>query len=316
MFNLNVIIYRLGIFLLLELSLFALYAMVEYFKEEKRPSFVAVGASKFIEPDVTTSFLSLKPMEMQIEKIAKVEETTVDLLEKALVHITPNSEIDIVHVETEKVKPIIYTKSVKLGELSIEDKKETFIDMLIPSILVVKHRLAKERKKVAKLLRVEVLSEKDALWLTKKRHIFKASNIHELYNKMELHPTSIIMAQAIIESGWGTSRFFEKANNVFGIWSFNQHEARIAASEKRGKTTIYLKKYKSLEASIYDYLLMLSTKDAYREFRERRLESQDPFVLVQELGRYSELGDEYIQNLKNTIKKNKLLAYDSYRLDI
>ncbi len=224
--------------------------------------------------------------------------------------------MDIVAINNQSVKPIIYTKSIKLSELSIADKKKVFIDMLIPSILVAKHRIAKERKRVAKLLQLETISSEDALWLRKKRYIFKASNIDELYDKMELHPTSIVIAQAIIESGWGTSRFFEKANNVFGIWSFNEHEKRIAASKKRGAHTVYLKKYASVEQSIHDYFIMLSTKDAYKDFRATRLESQDPFILIKELGKYSELGDEYIENLRNTIKTNKLLAYDSYSLDI
>lgn len=238
------------------------------------------------------------------------------VLEDVLVHITPNSKLDIVPIESQDVKPIIYTKSIKLSNLTIESKKKTFIDMLIPSILIAKHRITEERKKVRKLLNRDCLSEKERLWLTKKRHLFKAKDIDELYNKMALHPTSIVIAQAIIESGWGTSRFFEKANNVFGIWSFHEHEKRIAASKKRGKKRVYLKKYMDVEASIFDYFLMLSTKEAYREFREKRLESQDPFVLIKELGRYSELRDEYIENLKNTIKKNRLLVYDSYCLDI
>jgi len=219
-------------------------------------------------------------------------------------------------MKNQMVKPIIYTRSIKLSELSIADKKKAFIAMLIPSILVAKHRIKIERKRVAKLLEIKNISPKDTLWLRKKKHMFKASTIGELYDKMELHPTSIVIAQAIIESGWGTSKFFEKANNVFGIWSFNEHEKRMAASEKRGKKTIYLKKYSSVEQSIFDYFLLLSTKNTYQGFREKRLESQDPFILIKELGKYSELGKAYIRNLKNTIEKNNLLAYDSYFLDI
>ncbi|CAA6810214.1 MAG: BAX protein [uncultured Sulfurovum sp.] len=306
MFNLNKVIYYLLMALMVQLGVLAIFMIFENFSEEEKVAPLNVAVSTKSEtPIIKSQLLNIK-----------VEELSINTLEDALVHITPDSKDDIVRLDNKVVKPIIYTKSVKLDKLSIQHKKETFIDMLIPSILVAKHRISKERKKVAKLLNVKELSAKESLWLTKKRHIFKASDIDDLYAKMKLHPTSIVIAQAIIESGWGTSRFFEKANNVFGIWSFNEHESRIAASEKRGEKTVFLKKYKSMEESVYDYFLVLSTKDAYKEFRERRLESQDPFVLIEELGRYSELGKVYIENLKNTIEKNELLAYDSYRLDI
>lgn len=302
MFNLNKIIYRLLIVLLFQFSLFGMYL-------------------------VTTSLFNTSPTAV-ISKIndvstildegasALVKKEKSKSLKDVLVRISPSTKSDIVIINSQMVKPIIYTKSIELSEMSIQNKKRTFIDMIIPSILVAKHRIEEERKKVLELLSHEDITQKDALWLTKKRHIFKASTTDELYDKMELHPTSIVIAQAIIESGWGTSRFFEKANNLFGIWSFSKHEKRIAASEKRGNKTIYLKKYKDVEQSIADYFLMLSTKDAYKAFRETRLESQDPFVLIEQLGKYSELGDMYIENLKNTIEKNKLLAYDSYSLDI
>ena len=320
MFDLNKMIYHLVFFLLLLVSLLGIGILLEKFFEKKE-SKIEVKTLKVKPIDVKTEIL--KEKKLKIITYIK-EEPTIEIknikknksFEDVLVHLKPHSKLDIVAIKNQMVKPIIYTKSIKLSDLSIKHKKKTFINMLIPSILVAKHRIRIERKKVVKLLNVKSLSSKDSLWLMKKRHIFKASSIDELYDKMELHPTSIIIAQAIIESGWGTSRFFEKANNVFGIWSFNEHEKRISASEKRGKKTVYVKKYDDVEASIYDYFLLLSTKDVYQGFREKRLESQDPFVLIEELGKYSELGDEYIENLKNTIVKNKLLAYDSYSLDI
>ena len=323
MFNLKKTIYYLLLVLILELSLLSIYVMVENFSDKtgikskvlkskvaiiKKPLRVIHYIKK--EPSIPKESFNQKEFSENVPKVK------LKSLEDVLVHVKPSSTLDIVAIKNQMVKPIIYTKSIKLSELSIKHKKKAFIEMLIPSILVAKHRMSIERKKVAEFLGIKNISPKDALWLTKKRYIFKASTIGELYDKMELHPTSIVIAQAIIESGWGTSRFFEKANNVFGIWSFNEHEKRMPASVKRGENTVYLKKYSSVEQSISDYFLLLSTKDAYKGFREKRLESQDPFVLIEELGKYSELGAEYIENLKNTIVQNHLLVYDSYSLDI
>lgn len=311
------------VFLLFELSLFAGYIILfnvlevenPFQKVHKTPLQISVQEVVKYEKELDVKMIPQTFDKPEPNVVLEKEEAEKKVgLEAALVHIEPSSEADIVQIMDETVKPIIYTKSIPLSQLSIENKKKSFINMVIPAILIAKYRISEDRKKVKVLLEDENLSKEDLLWLTKQRHIFKSENNTELYQKMESHPTSIVMAQAIIESGWGTSRFFEEGNNLFGIWSFNEHESRIEAAESRGEKKVYLKKYKSVEQSISDYFMMLATKGAYQEFRERRLMSQDPFELIQELGRYSELGEEYIQNLKNTIEKNKLLIYDSYRL--
>ena len=309
--NLNKIIYSLLIIIGIELSIFIFDMVVSsgISKSNITKKSLAVLHLKKIEKD---TFVSLSPP----DKTQQYTKPKIEKVKTSLIKISPKNYNDIVKIESPLVKPILYTKSVNLDEVSIAQKKRTFIDMMLPSILIAKHHLVEDKRHLLALLKKDKLSESDRLWLTKKRHLFKAKSNDELYEKMEIHPTSIIIAQAIIESGWGTSKFFKKANNVFGIWSFNSNDKRMAASKKRGKRTVYLKKYNSLEESIDDYLLTLSTKDAYKEFREKRLETQEPLELIKYLGNYSELRDKYIENLKNTIQKNRLLAYDSYRLDI
>ena len=311
--NLNKIIYGLVIIIVIELSIFIFYKIISSYTKKENISkmpLATVHLKKIQKNElVVLSPPSIIKQHIKIKKMPPKAKTT-------LIKISPKSYNDIIKIESPLVKPIIYTKSVNLDNVTIAQKKRTFIDMMLPSILLAKHHLIKDRRHLLMLLRKDNLSKSDKLWLEKKRQIFKAKSNDELYNKMEIHPTSIIIAQAIIESGWGTSKFFKKANNVFGIWSFSTNDKRMAASKKRGDKTVYLKKYSSVEESIFDYLLTLSTKDAYKEFREKRLETQDPFELIKYLGNYSELRDKYIENLKNTIKKNRLLAYDSYQLDM
>ena len=230
--------------------------------------------------------------------------------------VTLKSDNDVILLKGQKVDPICYTNTVALSKLSIKRKKEIFINMMIPSILLAKHKMKMERRKVLRLSTKENLSAEEAFWLQQKRVDFKVETNDELYKNMEIHPTSLIIAQAIVESGWGTSKFFQKANNVFGIWSFNKQDKRIQASEKRGKRRIYLKKYSSIHQSIYDYLLTIGNVSQYKSFREKRLKTQDPFVLVKYLDKYSERGDDYIKDIKNIIKSNKLTKYDGYILNL
>jgi len=124
------------------------------------------------------------------------------------------------------------------------------------------------------------------------------------------HPISITLAQAAMESSWGTSRFFKEANNLFGIWSFNKKEPRIAASGQRGTKTIWLKKYSSVEDSVTDYYKNLGRSFAFKEFREEKMLSNNPYILVTKLDRYSEKGSKYGEELTSMMSYNKFLKYD------
>ena len=49
----------------------------------------------------------------------------------------------------------------------------------------------------------------------------KKGSVNELKNRMDIIPTSIALAQAAKESGWGTSRFALEGNAIFGQWTWN-----------------------------------------------------------------------------------------------
>jgi len=124
------------------------------------------------------------------------------------------------------------------------------------------------------------------------------------------HPPSIVIAQAAMESAWGTSRFFVKAKNVFGVWSFDEDEPRMAAGEQRGDKTIWVKKYKTLEASVRDNYRVLARGFAHQHFRDARLKTDNPYELVKKLDRYSEMKAEYGKELASVISYNKFAEFD------
>ena len=119
------------------------------------------------------------------------------------------------------------------------------------------------------------------------------------------------MAQAAMESSWATSRFFLEAKNVFGVWSFDEDEARIAAKQQRAGKTVWVKKYSSIDASIRDYYRTLARGDAFKEFRALKMKTSDPFLLVAKLDHYSEKGADYAKELSSIIRVNKFDAYDA-----
>ena len=89
-------------------------------------------------------------------------------------------------------------------------------------------------------------------------------------------PTSMIIAMAGIESGWGTSRFATEGNALFGvrIWdpAVPQMKARGNLNADWG-----VKKYETKCDSVKDMIRILNTHPAYEEFRtERSIQMDQP----------------------------------------
>jgi Bax protein len=322
--TLNAIIKWMIIFLLIEVLIVSIGSLFEVNlekKEQKRLETKIIYNSSTLQEEfdrLVATYTSSQLQEGVHQLISTYNPSNSSMKEKKnpFRFVTLRNERDVLVLKSHNVEPICYTNTVSLSKLTIQQKKETFINMMIPSILLAKYKMRLERKKVLILSKKKNLSVEEGFWLYQKKVDFNAETNDELYKNMELHPTSLIIAQAIIESGWGTSKFFQQANNVFGIWSFNKQDQRISASETRGKKRIYLKKYSSIHQSIYDYLLTIGHVSQYKSFREKRLETQDPFTLVKYLDKYSERGKDYVKDIKNIIKSNKLTKYDTYALKL
>ena len=155
----------------------------------------------------------------------------------------------------------------------------------------------------------------DSLFMNTTFETYKTRNINELLNRMTPPPTSVVLAQAALESGWGSSRFFKQANNVFGIWSFNADEDRIIANQFRDGKPIYLKKYNNLLGSVEDYHILLAKSKTYADFRDCILRDNNVFELIWYLRMYSERRDQYVIMLRNVIVANELIQYDNYQID-
>lgn len=199
----------------------------------------------------------------------------------------------------------IYSVDKIPKSMTVNQKKDRFRALLLPPAQKVYRELNAKYLAVAKQIEVNDRHELDVL-----KRSFKVSTDDELLAALKPHPVSIVLAQAAMESSWATSRFIREANNAFGVWSVDKTEPRIAAGEKRGKKTIWLRKYESLEDSVRDSYALISRSSAFKEFRALRLKSDDPFELVKKLNRYSEIGHNYGKQLSSIIKFNKFSDYD------
>lgn len=98
-------------------------------------------------------------------------------------------------------------------------------------------------------------------------------------------PTALIIAQAIVESDYGTSRFAKEGNNLFGIRIWSQNGMLPLKQDPSIKWRV--KTYKSKCASVKDYINILNNNNHYLEFRQTRQRTKDPIKLAETLENYS-----------------------------
>lgn len=139
--------------------------------------------------------------------------------------------------------------------------------------------------------------------------------LEELMQRVDVIPTSLVLAQAANESAWGMSRFAREGNNIFGQWCFDAGCGLVPA--RRGvNATHEVKAFGSIGESVNSYFLNLNTNNSYQDLREMRAQMRaqdralDSMVLARGLTRYSQRGMAYVSELQDIIRVNRLGALD------
>ena len=97
-------------------------------------------------------------------------------------------------------------------------------------------------------------------------------------------PKELIIAQAAIETGWGKSRFANKANNLFGIRTWNKDEEWLLPIPWTEWPGWGVKVFETKCDSVAHYIKIINEVFAYEEFRQIRnqywQEGKEPDGLV------------------------------------
>lgn len=103
--------------------------------------------------------------------------------------------------------------------IDIEARKNTFILALLPMILKVNEKILQTRQKLLKLASQSTLSRGDKVWLKElfRYYGLKNEDMDELKIRVDIIPPSLFLAQAIIETGWGTSNAALAKKSLFGV---------------------------------------------------------------------------------------------------
>jgi len=207
----------------------------------------------------------------------------------------------------------------------VKEKKKVFIEYILASIDNANKEICAERTELKKLITATQKNKKlDSSQQSKLdgyNQYYKIKDGHTLQEQLNLlevkigtAPTSFILAQAILESGWGSSRFAKDYSNYFGLHCF-----RDGCGVKASGADVYLEVFENASQSVLGYYNRLNTGTKFKNFRETRQKvnlGKLPAVdLLNTLEDYSELeGDEYKIRLENVIRQNKLNQYDDAKI--
>ncbi len=180
--------------------------------------------------------------------------------------------------------------------------KEAFIQRLLPIIQAENQSITAEREQLLELYQhyqsKRSLNAEQEKWLVKTAEEYKLEDFvltnddswSTLIARIDIVPNSLILSQAILESGWGESRFAVDGNNYFGIRCYRVG-CGLVPRERDANSKFEVRRFKSIGANIKSYLHTISTFHAYSDFRTLRKELRndnkplDSLILAAKLSR-------------------------------
>ena len=251
------------------------------------------------------------------------ETDTVRLDASTIKQLFEDTDYKLDEVRKKKlVKPIALTllpAEIKMIE-SVKKRKEFFIQIVLPLILEENKNIKVDRKRLFSIINKSNNSKSEKQWLEKKykQYGIPSRDLSILKKRMDIVPVSLALAQAAKETGWGTSRFAQQGNALFGQWTWSGEGLKPKDAEKNEGHKVM--KFNVLQASVRAYQRNINTHSSYKEFRSARAklrdlgEPLDSMILSEYLDKYAETGSEYVKVLQKIIQQNNLKDFDDAKL--
>tara|TARA_A100001015_G_scaffold170051_1_gene189006 strand:- start:1353 stop:2864 length:1512 start_codon:yes stop_codon:yes gene_type:complete len=266
-----------------------------------------------------------KKPELKVKRrdVNEVVLPNLNLKTETVLNLFKDVDYTLSNVRAEKlVKPIYFTQFPRDLETiqSSKLKKETFIQIVLPLVVAENERILEDREKLKVLSVKKFTTDLEKQWLRQKllEYKVKKSDLVELMNRMDIIPTSIALAQAAKESGWGTSRFALEGNAIFGQWTWSGQG--IAPLDRESNKNHKILKFPILRASVKAYQNNLNTHKSYKSFRDKRLKLRERnkkisgLELTETLKNYAQTGSEYTKILNQIIRQNRLTDFEPVKL--
>ena len=267
--------------------------------------------------------LNEKDLLIDIFSLNDLETDTVRLNASTITQLFEDTDYKLDDVrETKLVKPVALTllpAEIKMIE-STKKRKEFFIQIVLPLVLKENNNIRLDRKMLFSIINKSNNTQLEKKWLEKKykQYGVNSKDLSVLKVRMDEVPVSLAIAQAAKETGWGTSRFAQEGNALFGQWTWSGEGLKPKeADENKGHKVM---KFNVLQASVRAYQRNLNTHRSYENFRLARAQLRDAgkkldsIILSQFLDNYAETGNQYVEVLQKIIKQNNLKDFDDAKL--
>ena len=206
-------------------------------------------------------------------------------------------------------------------ELTGDAQKQSFIKLVLPLILAANDELLQRRKAVKASIQANdrnTLDQWAVLYRIDSENFDDLELAERLLRRVDTIPVALALAQAAVESGWGTSRFAQQGNALFGQWAWTESAGMrpLAASNERA----VVRSFGSLLESVRAYMHNLNTHQNYKRFRDARyrLKPQTEAVkasrLATYLDSYAEIGQAYVKKLLAVMSSNNFDQYAEAKL--
>ena len=273
----------------------------------------SLNSQKLNEDDLLNDIYSLNDQETD----------TVRLDASTIKQLFEDTDYKLDDVRKKKlVKPIALTllpAEIKMIE-SVKKRKEFFIQIVLPLILEENKNIKLDRKRLFSIINKSNNTKSEKQWLEKKykQYGIPSRDLSILKRRMDIVPVSLALAQAAKETGWGTSRFAQQGNALFGQWTWSGEGLKPKDAEKNQGHKVM--KFNVLQASVRAYQRNINTHSSYEDFRLARAklrdlgEPLDSMILSEYLDKYAETGNEYVKVLQKIIQQNNLKDFDDAKL--
>ena len=206
-------------------------------------------------------------------------------------------------------------------ELTGDTQKQSFIKLVLPLILAVNDELLQRRKAVEAAVETNdrnMLDQWAVLYRIDPENFNDIELAERLLRRVDTIPVALALAQAAVESGWGTSRFAQQGNALFGQWAWTESAGMrpLAASNERA----VVRSFGSLLESVRAYMHNLNTHQNYKRFRDARYrlkpkaEEAKASRLAVYLDSYAEIGQAYVKKLLAVMSSNNFDQYAEAKL--
>ena len=270
-----------------------------------------------------SKILNERDLLIDIFSLNDLETDTVRLNASTIKQLFEDTNYTLQDVRKSKlVKPVALTllpNEIKMIE-STSKRKEFFIQIVLPLILKENNNIRIDRKRLFSIINKSNNSDLERKWLDKKykQYGVPSKDLSILKIRMDEIPVSLALAQAAKETGWGTSRFAQEGNALFGQWTWSGEGLKPKDADKDQGHKVM--KFNVLQASVRAYQRNLNTHSSYKEFRKERAKLRDQskpldsLILSQHLNEYAETGNQYVEVLQKIIKQNNLKDFDDAKL--